>query len=144
MSRELDAEVAQTVYGWVWARTPTGNERWLVAEEYRWSSLRGGRPREDLALATDEVPRASNWDCMVPRFSTDISAAMPVFQVMVEQFGAGHISLDMEDSGRGQGHIYCVGMPDGNGCEYTAEGPLPEAICRAAIVALAAAAETPA
>lgn len=73
----------------------------------------------------------------LPSYSTDIAAATVVFEAMVERLGEGGISLSMEDA-RGHGHVYQVWL--GVGDPSSASGPLPEAICRAALAAVSAAA----
>lgn len=72
----------------------------------------------------------------LPRYSTNVAVAMTVFEAMVEMTGSGSISADMEDA-RGQGFIVSVwlGFDDD---AVGATGPLPLAICRAALSALAA------
>lgn len=76
----------------------------------------------------------------VPPYSTDVAEAMCLFETMVEMTGAGSISADMEDA-RGEGFIVGVsfGFDDEDG--GSAVGPLPEAICRAALAAVRGAAD---
>jgi hypothetical protein len=68
-----------------------------------------------------------------PRYSSDYGAAMQVFEALVEMTGYGSITADMEDA-RGEGFVVSivVGFDD---AIVNSTGPLPLAICRAAIAA---------
>lgn len=111
---DLDYQVAEKVFGWQLCVDASGGDTvyWSVPE---------GDPARDAFGSADRPPL----------YSTDVAAAMTAFERMVERIGAGGINLDMEDA-RGQGHIYHVWIGDSAGVS----GPLPEAICRAALAAV--------
>jgi hypothetical protein len=73
----------------------------------------------------------------LPPYSTKITAAMTVFERVVEMVGYGSISADMEDC-RGEGFVCAVTFGTVDGGEVTHTAPLPEAICNAALAALRA------
>lgn len=128
MSRELDIEVAKTVFGVKRVYCRYGqpwDEATAEHETDRPFYISSGKPWRTHSI--DAIP--------VPRYSTDVAAAMTVFEAMVEMTGSGSISADMEDA-RGEGFIVGVsfGFDDEDG--GSAMGPLPEAVCRAALDAL--------
>lgn len=105
---ELDAEIARVVFG-----GPSVHPEW-----YWWDGT-----------GSDAQPIGY----VGPPFSTDVAAAMQVFEAMVEMTGSGSIHADMENA-RGEGLIVAVlfGWEDD---AVGANGPLPEAICLAALAA---------
>lgn len=112
--RELDVRVA----------------REILKHEVRWDPERG----------VDWWETRGGYQHALLPYSSDKSAAMTVFEKMVERTGCGGISLDMEDA-RGQGHVYVVRIGGLDGPEGIGEGPLPLAVCQAALAALSAATE---
>lgn len=115
MNGEMDARIEKLVFGGDVIQCPR-NGIW----GYRWNG-------------TDDVIDTRS----IPMYSRDIAAAMRLFEAMVEMTGAGSISADMEDA-RGEGFIVGVsfGFDEQHG---TADGPLPEAVCRAALAIVDAA-----
>lgn len=67
----------------------------------------------------------------LPEYSTDYGEALTVFEAMVERVGWGALTVDMEDT-RGQGLVYWCRF--GSGAEHS--GPLPLAVCRAALASV--------
>lgn len=117
--RDLDVRIARDVFG------------------YEVDNIQVGPTLGGVVIADWHYrkPGSTAWKGQrVPRYSSDIGAAMKVFEVMVEAEGVGSINADMEDS-RGDGFIVSVSF--GFDPIWIASGPLPEAICRAALSAAA-------
>lgn len=132
--RETDALVARAVMG-----IDTEEREWCE----QWAPLPGGGTYHEQCQRCGQrravygMTDLMSGPCRIriPAYSADIAAAMSVFEAMVEMTGAGSISADMEDA-RGQGFIVGVsfGFDDESG--GAAMGPLPLAICRAALAAV--------
>ncbi len=121
--RELDRLIAERVFGL--------NTEQRQYHEYRadpWACDGCGKRRA-------YVSRTQVGPCLpaASPYSTDVAAVMTVFEAMVEMTGSGSIEADMEWA-RGEGFIVNVTL----GFDETtanSTGPLPLAICRAALAA---------
>lgn len=79
--RELDAEIARMVFGWVWGEITyrTGGNKPM-----RWLVPHGDLDRDrDMRLADDDTPDAPNWHFMLPRYSTSVADAWAVVEAML-------------------------------------------------------------
>lgn len=124
---ELDAEVSRRVFGVPWTLHSycviNGRRKdvptWVYDEDW---------------CSPDDPPGGWTWGMTPPAYSRDDGLAMRVFEALVEMMGTGSIHADMEDA-RGEGFVVSVSI----GCDeqaVTASGPLPLAICRAALAAV--------
>lgn len=118
---ELDAEIARRVLGMDVKLVTEDEEREFPCQ------LRNVEHRR--------VRDFRIWSPLRP-YSTDVGAAMLVFEALVEMTGSGGLWADMEDA-RGEGFVVSVtfGFDDA----VTATAPLPLAVCRAALAVLDAA-----
>lgn len=143
--RELDALIAERVMGWEWLETVAhdGVTRKAIFPPLSIEWVRINFSAQDWTTASDSAERFSDWfECCrradrqvygLPAYSTDIAAAMDVFEHLHRK---GHM-ISVNASGEGNGY-WCVIYPLKDGpiieteyCESAAES-----ICRAALAAI--------
>jgi hypothetical protein len=124
MSRELDIEVAEKIFGFQWMVTESMPDRFLVGpDETYFLAQAGCKP------APIDSPIAYRPYETVPHFSTDIAAAWTV----VEHMAKDGWYYEILNSGDEVYVIFCQDPEDPySGSASTAS----EAICKAAIAAL--------
>lgn len=130
--RELDAEVARLIMGYVWATlnpriyTTLSGKRFLVPPDSRDAAYR----RCDTSLPKDEL-----WYGDVPRYSTDTSAAMGVaVALMTRRKNAFWFYSEHEDKFGFFARFENFDSPEGGYSAWAAT--LEHAICRAALKAV--------
>jgi hypothetical protein len=155
VGREVDAEIAATLFGWRWMTypAPCNPQRWLTGIFPPDAPNRVATPNGYDRVwqpSTSTAERFSNWDEPVwwddgeikrglPKFSTDIAAAMQVVEAMRERGYGFSVEWSKEHT---TGHVcFSLWTPnfEGLGCEYgefANTQDLPAAICRCALAAL--------
>lgn len=114
--RDLDARIAEKVFGCHLARGVTG---------------------EPVCCCDFGPHTKSKFEMALKAYSTDISAAWQVFETALIRVGTASISADMEDWGRGAftaskaDQVVTVTIG-----EWSVTAPVCEAICRAALAAV--------
>jgi hypothetical protein len=109
---ELDRVIAQRVFGWELLNDTALGNPWRVP---------GGDPYSGQYSYTS----------LTPPYSTDMAAALAVFERMVARAGSGHIEASMDYTG-GEDLIAWVSFGNAAG----AAGALPWAVCIAALHSL--------
>jgi hypothetical protein len=121
--REMDVLIAERVMGWRRVQWATEAGRaiepgWMLVNEIDWAT------DHYRAARSDELP-SSDFDVLVPRYSTDIPAAWPVLEKLMADF---NVELRWD----GRRWTCCVIHPFYRG---HAADTAPLAICRAALAA---------
>ena len=133
--RELDVAVAIGLFGWTWAPDEVFAGYVIPLERYR---------RRGVAFEPEAVLRTRHANCPmpVPKYSTDIAAAWLVVERMQERWRATRNRNGWDWAFYAhRGNTWCVVVTDGYEGTIIVESelaPLPEATCRAALLALEA------
>lgn len=126
--RELDAEVAEKVFGRRRYRYGKGSRSHLVSPE----KTAGNRLYE---LVIGELPLADEQIEPIPRYSTDIAAAWLVVEKLMPRIGHIYPAFDVEPS-RFMHWVAVLEHPIWENRRGFTEATAPLAICRAALAAM--------
>lgn len=121
--RELDALIAEKVFGWRWLVSEGSGKRGIFSEQ----NNPGWFSRE----ASGHERLAYEWDCKLPYYSFDIASAWK----LVERMQAEGHCLEVRPYVKVSSG-YRVSIWEGGELDYATGETAPLAICRAALKAL--------